>query len=118
MHYRPLGPTGVLVSEICLGTMTFGEGWGFGGIETAAATQILNRALDAGVNFVDTADVYSDGRSEEILGNALRGRREKVVLATKAYGRMGRGVNDAGLSRYHLVRACELSLRRLGTDRI
>jgi aryl-alcohol dehydrogenase-like predicted oxidoreductase len=118
MRYRPLGPTGVLVSELCLGTMTFGEGWGFGGIDTATATGLLGRALDAGINFVDTADVYSEGRSEEILGQALRGLRDRVVLATKAFGRTGRGANDAGLSRYHLVRACEASLRRLATDRI
>lgn len=118
MRYLPLGPSGVLVSELCLGTMTFGEGWGFGGIDTSTASQILGRALDAGVNFVDTADVYSEGKSEEILGAALRGLRDRVVLATKAFGRMGRGANDSGLSRYHLVRACEASLRRLGTDRI
>jgi len=118
MRYLPLGPSGVLVSELCLGTMTFGEGWGFGGIDTSTASQILGRALDAGVNFVDTADVYSEGKSEEILGAALRGLRDRVVLATKAFGRTGRGANDSGLSRYHLVRACEASLRRLGTDRI
>jgi aryl-alcohol dehydrogenase-like predicted oxidoreductase len=118
MRYNPLGRTGVLVSELCLGTMTFGESWGFGGIDYPTATQLLSRAIDAGINFVDTADVYSDGHSEEILGDALRGRRDRVVLATKAYGRTGRGVNDAGLSRYHLVRACEASLSRLGTDRI
>jgi len=118
MRYRPLGPSGVLVSELCLGTMTFGEGWGFGGIETNAATRLVGRALDAGINFVDTADVYSDGQSEVILGQALRGLRDRFVLATKAFGRRGRGPNDAGLSRYHLVRACEASLQRLGTDRI
>ena len=118
MRYRPLGPTGVLVSEICLGTMTFGEGWGFGGIDASKATILLNRAIDAGINFVDTADLYSAGQSEVILGEALRGRRGRVVLATKAFGRMGQGANDTGLSRYHLVRACEDSLRRLGTDRI
>ncbi len=118
MHYRPLGPTGVLVSELCLGTMTFGDGWGFGGIDSSTATTLLSRAIDAGINFVDTADVYSGGQSEVILGDALRGRRDRVVLATKAFGRTGRGTNDAGLSRYHLIRACEESLRRLGTDRI
>jgi aryl-alcohol dehydrogenase-like predicted oxidoreductase len=118
MRYNPLGRTGVLVSELCLGTMTFGESWGFGGIDTPTASQIVSRALDAGVNFVDTADVYSDGRSEVILGEALRARRDKVVLATKAFGRTGRGANDAGLTRYHLVRACEASLSRMGTDRI
>jgi aryl-alcohol dehydrogenase-like predicted oxidoreductase len=118
MRYNTLGPSGVLVSELCLGTMTFGEGWGFGGVEDAAAHALIGQALEAGINFIDTADVYSNGRSEEILGHALRGLRDRVVLATKAYGRMGRGPNDAGLSRYHLVRACEASLKRLGTDRI
>lgn len=118
MRYRPLGKTGVLVSELCLGTMTFGEGWGFGGIETTAAAQLLSRALDAGINFVDSADVYSEGRSETILGEALRGRRDRFVVATKAFGKMGPGPNDSGLSRFHLVRACEASLRRLNTDRI
>lgn len=119
MRYQPLGPTGVLVSELCLGTMTFGEGWGFGGIDRAQADTIVGRALEAGINFLDTADVYSEGHSEELLGQVLQGsRRERVVLATKAFGRMGPGVNDTGLSRYHLVRACEASLRRLATDRI
>lgn len=118
VRYQPLGTSGVLVSEICLGTMTFGEGWGFGGIDANAATALLTRAMDAGVNFVDTADVYSDGRSEEILGQALRGRRDQFVVATKALGRTGRGQNDLGLSRFHLVRACENSLRKLATDRI
>jgi aryl-alcohol dehydrogenase-like predicted oxidoreductase len=118
MRYQTLGPTGVLVSELCLGTMTFGEGWGLGGIDAAMATTLVSHALDAGINFVDTADVYSEGHSEEIIGEALRGRRDRVVLATKAFGRMGKGPNDSGLSRYHLVRACEASLSRLGTDRI
>jgi aryl-alcohol dehydrogenase-like predicted oxidoreductase len=119
MRYLPLGPTGVQVSELCLGTMTFGEGWGIGGIDDTQADKIVGEALDAGINFIDTADVYSAGQSETILGRALKdGRRDRVVLATKALGRMGPGPNDAGLSRYHLVRACEASLKRLGTDRI
>jgi aryl-alcohol dehydrogenase-like predicted oxidoreductase len=119
MRYNKLGPSGLLVSELCLGTMTFGEGWGFGGIDEPQADAILGAALDAGINFVDTADVYSEGNSEILLGKALHGgRRDRVVLATKAFGRMGPGKNDCGLSRYHLVRACEDSLRRLGTDRI
>jgi len=99
--------------------MTFGNGWGIGGIDDSQADQILGKALDAGINFVDTADVYSEGQSEVILGRALnQGRRDRVVLATKAFGRMGPGANDVGQSRYHLVRACEASLKRLGTDRI
>lgn len=119
MRYNNLGHTGVLVSELCLGTMTFGEGWGFGGIDDAQADAILGAALDAGINFVDTADVYSEGHSESILGRALKGdRRDRLVVATKAFGRVGTGANDTGLSRYHLVRACEASLKRLGTDRI
>ena len=120
MRYNNLGQTGVLVSELCLGTMTFGEGWGFGGIDDAQADAILGAAIGAGINFVDTADVYSEGQSEVILGRALAkdGRREEVVLATKAFGRMGPGPNDTGLSRLHLIRACEASLKRLGTDRI
>jgi aryl-alcohol dehydrogenase-like predicted oxidoreductase len=120
MRYNTLGPTGVLVSELCLGTMTFGEGWGFGGIDDAQADAIVGSALDAGINFIDTADVYSEGNSETIAGRTLAkgGRRDRVVLATKGLGRMGTAVNDAGLTRYHLVRACEASLRRLGTDRI
>jgi len=109
----------VLVSELCLGTMTFGEGWGFGGIDRAQADAIVGRALEAGINFIDTADVYSEGNSEQLLGQVLdRSRRDRVVLATKAFARMGPGANDAGSTRYHLVRACDDSLRRLGTDRI
>ena len=120
MRYQTLGPTGLLVSELCLGTMTFGEGWGFGGIDDPQADAILGAALDGGINFVDTADVYSEGHSEIILGRALAkaGRRDRVVLATKGFGRMGKGANDTGLSRHHLIRACDASLKRLGTDRI
>src|SRR5260370_16132115 len=118
MQSNTLGATGVLVSELCLGTMTFGEGWGIGGINTAQATALIRRAIDVGINFIDTADVYGDGQSETILGQAVRGLRDQFVIATKAFGRMGRGANDSGLSRYHLVRACEASLHRLGTDRI
>ncbi|HEV3121959.1 MAG TPA: aldo/keto reductase, partial [Isosphaeraceae bacterium] len=83
MRYLSLGPTGVLVSELCLGTMTFGEGWGLGGIDRAAADAIVGRALEAGINFIDTADVYSEGNSEQLLGQVLdRSRRDRVVLAT------------------------------------
>ena len=118
MRYHTLGSSGVLVSELCLGTMTFGSGWGFGGIDAQKAPEIVSRAMEAGVNFFDTADMYSEGDSEILLGQALRGKRDSVVLASKAFGRMGPGANDAGLSRFHLVRACEASLKRLATDRI
>jgi len=122
MKYRLLADTGVFVSELCLGAMTFGgrgQMWEvIGGLDQAAVDAIVHRALDAGVNFVDTADVYSAGESERLLGKALQGRRHQVVLATKVRGRMGPGPNDVGLSRLHIVEAVEASLERLGTDYI
>jgi aryl-alcohol dehydrogenase-like predicted oxidoreductase len=119
MRYVQLGSTGVQVSELCLGTMTFGAGWSIGDLNVEQSDTIVGQALDAGINFLDTADVYASGESETIVGKCLKGgRRDRVVLATKALGRMGSGPNDAGLSRYHLVRACEASLKRLDTDRI
>lgn len=111
MEYRNLGRTGLRVSRFCLGTMTFGSQ-----VPEADAAANIRRALDAGVNFVDTADQYSGGRSEEITGRALKGVRQSVVLATKAANRSGPGPNDAGLSRLHILNAIENSLRRLGTD--
>lgn len=111
MQYRRLGRTGLLVSEVCMGTMTFG-----GAADEEASRGIVARCLDAGVNFFDTADVYTEGRSEEILGRLVKGRRHDLVIATKAFNPTGPGVNDAGLSRKHLIAACEASLRRLGTD--
>ena len=124
MRIKTLGDTGLLVSEICLGTMTFG-GTGFwtniGTLDQAVADRIVARALDAGVNFIDTADVYSEGLSEEITGRAIAnsGRpRSDVVLATKAFGKMGQGINDGGASRFHLMSAVKASLKRLGTDHI
>ena len=114
-QYRPLGRTGVQVSPLTLGTMNFGA-WGNPDHEDSAA--ILHRALDAGINVVDTADVYSRGESETIVGTALRGRRDDVVLATKVHGRLSDEVNHAGNSRRWIVRAVEDSLRRLQTDRI
>jgi aryl-alcohol dehydrogenase-like predicted oxidoreductase len=108
-----LGKTGVKVSRIALGTMSFG---GDADEETSAA--LWRAARDAGVNHFDTADVYNEGRSEEILGRLMRGERDRIVLATKAHFATGEGPNDRGSSRYHLVRAVEASLRRLGTDRI
>lgn len=121
MEYRQLGYTGLRVSALALGTMTFGGQGKFamvGESEVDDARRIVDRSLDAGVNFIDTADVYSDGRSEEILGEVLKGRRDDIVLATKARYAMGNGQNDAGLSRGYLLKACEASLRRLKTDYI
>jgi aryl-alcohol dehydrogenase-like predicted oxidoreductase len=110
---RFLGKTGVKVSRIALGAMSFG-----GDADEAAAAQIWRAARDAGINFVDTADVYNEGRSEEILGRLIRSERDEIVLATKAYFPTTKDANARGSSRYHLVRAVEASLRRLGTDRI
>jgi len=122
MKYRPLADTGVFVSELCLGTMTFGgrgQMWEvIGGLDQPAVDAIVHRALDRGVNFVDTADVYSAGESETMVGKALEGRRRDVFLATKVRGRMGQGPNQVGLSRLHIVEAVEASLKRLGTDYI
>jgi aryl-alcohol dehydrogenase-like predicted oxidoreductase len=109
------------VSVLSLGTMTFGGRGGFakvGATDVAGARRQLDMALEAGVNLVDTADIYSNGLSEEIVGQAIAGRRERLLLATKARMRMGDGPNDGGLSRYHLIQSCEASLRRLGTDYI
>lgn len=115
MNYRSLGRTGVLVSPLCLGAMNFG-----GPTSEADSITILNRALDGGINFIDTANVYNAGESERIVGKALKenGRRDQIVLATKVYGKMGDGPNDLGVSRYHILKACEDSLRRLQTDHI
>jgi aryl-alcohol dehydrogenase-like predicted oxidoreductase len=121
MDYRQLGHSGLRVSALTLGTMTFGGRDKFanvGSTDVDGATRQVDMCLDAGINLIDTADVYSDGLSEEIVGRALRGRRERVLLATKARMPMGDGPNDAGLSRHHLIRACEASLRRLDTDYI
>src|SRR3954453_22938729 len=113
MHYRRLGKTGLQVSPFCLGAMMFGA-WGNPDHDDSIA--IIHEALDAGINVVDTADVYSAGESEEIVGRALRGRRDAVVLATKAHGSMGDDVNQQGNSRRWLVTEVENSLRRLQTD--
>jgi len=115
MEYRILGNTGVQVSELCLGAMMFGA-WGNPDHDDCVA--ITHRALDAGINFIDTADVYSQGESEEIVGKAIAGRRDEVVLATKVNGKMGPDRNDRGVSRRWIVREVEHSLRRLGTDYI
>ena len=121
MEYRRLGRSGLFVSALTLGTMTFGGRGKFGKVgstDVTAATRQVDMCLDAGVNLFDTADVYSSGESEEILGRALAGRRDRVLVATKARMPVGEGPNEAGLSRYHLIRQCEASLRRLGTDYI
>jgi aryl-alcohol dehydrogenase-like predicted oxidoreductase len=114
MHYRPLGRTGVHVSPLCLGAMMFGS---WGNRDHDESVRIIHRALDAGINFIDTADVYARGESEEIVGKALAGgRRDDIVLATKFHGTMGDDPNAKGNSRRWIVRAVEGSLRRLGTD--
>src|SRR4051795_6921911 len=115
MEYRPLGRTGVHVSKLCLGTMMFGV---WGNTDHDDSIRIIHRALDAGINFVDTADVYSAGESEEIVGKALKGRRDDVVLATKVFVPMGEDPNQRGGSRRWIVTEVENSLRRLGTDHI
>jgi len=124
MRYRQFGRTGLFVSELCLGTMTFG-GRGrwtpIGALDQGAAEELIGRALDAGVNFIDTADVYSDGVSEQILGQALRSlgvKRTDVVIATKLNGETGPGPNDRGSSRAHIMDAIRASLDRLQLDHV
>lgn len=125
MRYNLLGRTGLLVSELCLGTMTFGgtdEFWGkIGQLRTDAVNGILRAAIDGGINFIDTADVYAGGQSEYLLGQGLKSlgiARQDVVIATKVFGRTGPGVNAIGLSRHHIMTAVKNSLDRLGTDYI
>jgi aryl-alcohol dehydrogenase-like predicted oxidoreductase len=121
MEYRQLGRSGLRVSPLTLGTMGFGGSGQFrdvGEIDVDAARRQVDMALDAGVNLIDTADIYSLGASEEIVGKVLAGRRERTLIATKARFAMGPGPNDGGLSRHHLIEACEASLRRLQTDHI
>jgi aryl-alcohol dehydrogenase-like predicted oxidoreductase len=121
MEYRQLGRSGLRISPLTLGTMTFGGRGQFasvGATDVDGARRQIELAVDAGVNLIDTADVYSGGAAEEIVGQALGSRRDEVLLATKARFPMGKGPNDAGLSRHHLIRACEASLRRLQTDHI
>ena len=125
MRYNKLGRTGLFVSELCLGTMTFGgagEVWNkIGNLQQGEAEALVKTALDAGINFIDTADVYSEGASEEITGQALHALgipRRDVVVATKAFGETGKGPNARGASRVHLIEACKASLKRLKTDYI
>jgi aryl-alcohol dehydrogenase-like predicted oxidoreductase len=120
MEYSALGKSGLQVSKLCLGTMNFGKY-----VDEQTSFEMLDIALDAGINFIDTADVYGGighkGRTEEYIGKWMSqssGRREKIILATKVYGKMGEGINDRGLSAYHIRSACEASLLRLKTDHI
>lgn len=113
MNHRALGRSGLMVSELCLGAMTFGRE-----ADEPTSKMLVDRYLDAGGNFIDTADVYERGISEEIVGRAIANRRDGLVLATKVRFPMGQGVNDVGLSRKHVVPACDASLKRLGTDYI
>ena len=125
MEYKTLGNTGLLVSTLCLGTMTFAGVGGFwktiGSVDQAGADELIKASIDAGINFFDTADVYSEGESEKTLGQSLKNlniARKDVILATKVFSRMGPGRNDAGASRGHIMDAVEDSLRRLQTDHI
>jgi aryl-alcohol dehydrogenase-like predicted oxidoreductase len=121
MNYRLLGRTGLYVSELCFGAMTFGgEGfWKVVGTQgQSEADKLVGRCLEVGINFFDTADVYSNGVSEQMLGKALGARRKDIILATKVRGRTGPGVNEVGLSRGHIMDSVHASLRRLGTDYI
>ncbi len=121
MEYRFLGDSGLQVSALSFGAMTFGGRGEFastGSTQLVEATHLVDACLAAGINLFDTADVYSQGMSEEILGQAIGKRRDDVLIATKVNGRTGDGPNDLGQSRHHIIRACEASLRRLGTDHI
>jgi aryl-alcohol dehydrogenase-like predicted oxidoreductase len=125
MEYATLGNTGLLVSKLCLGTMTFGDGRGFfkgiSAVGQAEADELVKTSIDAGINFFDTADNYTEGESEKILGQSLKNlgiARKEVVIATKVYNRVGPGRNDVGASRAHIMDAVEASLRRLQTDHI
>ncbi len=125
MQYKPLGNTGLLVSTLCFGTMTFGGGDGIwktiGDTAQSEADQLIKTCIDSGINFFDTADVYSEGQSETILGQSLKNlkiARKDVVIATKVFGRTGPGRNDVGASRGHIMDGVETSLRRLQTDHI
>ncbi len=122
MKYNLLGNSGLLVSELSFGTATFGGGneffkaWGATDVEEAKS--LLDLCIDKGVNLVDSSDAYSGGKAEEILGQAVAGNRNNLLISTKASFRTGEGINDIGSSRYHLIQACEASLRRLKTDHI
>src|ERR1700689_943951 len=125
MEYATLGNTGLLVSKLCFGTMTFGDGRGIfkaiGAVGQTAADDLVKTSIESGINFFDTADIYTEGESEKILGQSFKNlniARQHVVIATKVYGRVGSGRNDVGASRGHIMDAVEASLRRLQTDHI
>jgi aryl-alcohol dehydrogenase-like predicted oxidoreductase len=122
MQFQQLGNTGVFVSRLCLGAMTFGgKGTMFeaiGALGQKETDELVGTALDAGINFIDTANIYAGGESEILVGKALGSRRKDVVIATKVFGRMGEGANEVGLSRLHIAQSAEASLKRLGTDHI
>src|SRR5579875_2878602 len=123
MEYRQLGRSGLKVPELCFGTGTFGGGNEFfqawGNTQVEEARKLIDICMEAGCNFFDTADIYSDGKSEEVLGQAIKHlKRDDVLISTKATFRFGKGPNDVGSSRFHLVQALEASLQRLGTDYI
>ena len=113
MDYRTVGQTGVKVSSLCFGTMSFGDT-----ADEGESAKLYGASRDAGINFFDCANVYAGGRSEEILGRLIRDERDELIITSKGFGKMGEGVNDRGLSRRHLTRAVEASLKRLGTDRL
>jgi len=113
MKYKSLGKTGLKVSELCLGTMIFGQQ-----VDEATAMKIIKRAIDLGINFIDTADVYTEGRSETIVGKAINGMRDDLVVATKVRVRTGSAPNDEGLGRKHILHNIQTSLKRLGTDHV
>src|SRR5215468_10352384 len=122
MEHRQLGASGLTVPVLCFGTGTFGGGNEFfkawGASDVAEATRLVDVCLEAGLNMFDSADVYSGGAAEEILGQAIKGRRDQVLISTKCTFRVGPGHNDVGSSRFHLLKAVDASLRRLGTDYI
>jgi len=122
MEYRQVGRSGLKVPVLSLGTGTFGGGTEFfkawGNTDTAGATRLVDVCLEAGLNMFDSADIYSNGLAEEVLGKAIKGHRDKVLISTKATFRLGDGPNDVGSSRFHLIRSCEAALKRLGTDYI
>ncbi|HEY9489368.1 MAG TPA: aldo/keto reductase, partial [Chryseosolibacter sp.] len=120
MEYRQLGGSGLKIPVLTFGTATFGGGTDFfktwGSTDTKEATRLVDSCMDVGVNLFDCADSYSDGMAEEILGKAVSGKRDKVLISTKGTFPVGKGPNDIGSSRYHLINACEASLKRLNTD--